>query len=207
MAVELVLRGIERAGFRPGEDVTLAIDVAANHIMNSGKYCVDGTPLSNEEMADLISDWSAKYPLTSIEDPLHEEDWETWRLLTSRIGDKVQLVGDDLFVTNPARLAWGIENKLANAILVKLNQIGTLTDTIAVLRMAQRAGYGTVVSIRSGETEDTFVSDLAVATRAGQIKLGSLARSSRVAKFNQLLRIERLLGNSAPYAGRRTSKT
>ena len=157
-------------------------------------------------MVDLLAGWTKRYPVISIEDAFGEEDVASWQSLTARIGDRVQLVGDDLFVTNPVRLRWGLENHLANAILIKLNQIGTLTDTLDVLRLAQREGYGTVVSIRSGETEDTFISDMAVATDAAQMKLGSLARSSKVAKFNQLLRIERALGPDAAYAGRQSLK-
>ena len=199
LAVELVLSAIEDAGFRPGADVALAMDVAANHFRKDDGYVVDGSFVPREGMVDLLTDWARQYPIVSMEDPFDEEDLQSWEVLTAKIGATVQLVGDDLFVTNPQRLADGIERGIANAILVKPNQIGTLTETLAAIEQARRAGYEVVLSIRSGETEDSFIADLAVATATGQIKLGSLARSSRVAKFNQLLRIERILDPKAPF--------
>ena len=199
LAVELVLSSIEDAGYRPGEDVVVALDVAANHLREGDGYIVDGSPIPREALVDLFGQWVKRYPIASIEDPFDEDDFAPWQALTSAIGETVQLVGDDLFVTNPGRLASGIEKGMANAVLVKPNQIGTLTETLAVIHQAQTAGYEVVLSIRSGETEDAFIADLAVATGAGQIKLGSLARSSRVAKFNQLLRIESMLGPNAVF--------
>jgi enolase len=203
LAIELVLRAIERAGFRPGEDLALAMDIAANHLWSEGEYILDAKRIPRPEFIDLLAGWCEKFPIISIEDPFDEDDTESWRSLTARVGTLVQLVGDDLFVTNPTKLAHGIDEHLGNAILIKPNQIGTLTQTMAVVAQAHQAGFGTVVSIRSGESEDAFITDLAVATSAGQIKLGSLARASRTAKFNNLLRIEHNHGTEVPYAGGR----
>ncbi|HLC01738.1 MAG TPA: phosphopyruvate hydratase [Anaerolineales bacterium] len=202
LAAELVLRAIERAGYRPGEDLSLAFDMAANHFRRGEMYLVDGNPMPMDQYSALLKEWMAAFPIVSMEDPFDEEDVGSWSAFTGEVGAQVQLVGDDLFVTNPDRLASGVETHLANAILVKPNQIGTLTQTVRVIEQAKAANYGVVVSIRSGETEDAFISDLAVAFSAGQIKLGSLARSSRVAKFNQLLRIEHRMGKGATFAGR-----
>jgi enolase len=195
---------IEEAGYRPGDDVLIALDPAATEFFRDGAYHIEGEGrvLSPAEMADYLADLSRRYPIASIEDGLAEDDFEGWKAVTQAIGDKVQLVGDDLFVTNPARLADGIKRGLANSILIKVNQIGTLSETLEAVSTAQRAGYTAVMSHRSGETEDTTIADLAVATNCGQIKTGSLARSDRLAKYNQLLRIEEELGASARYAGR-----
>ncbi len=204
-AVEVVLEAIEKAGYRPGEDVSLALDVAASEMYDSesGDYVFrksDGQARSSDEMIALYADWLDRYPLYSIEDGLAEDDWEGWGKLTSRLGERVQLVGDDLFVTNIGRLSQGIEQGIANSILIKLNQIGTLTETLRAIELAKASGYTNVISHRSGETEDSFIADLAVATNAGQIKTGSASRSDRVAKYNQLLRIEESLGNQAQLA-------
>ncbi len=199
-AVEVVLTAIEQAGFRPGEDILLALDVAASEFYESGRYRFrksDGEARDPEAMVRLYSDWVERYPIFSIEDGLAEDDWDGWALLTRELGERVQLVGDDLFVTNPDRLRRGIEGEIANSILIKLNQIGTLTETLETIRLARSSGYSTVISHRSGETEDTFIADLSVATNAGQIKTGSASRSDRVAKYNQLLRIESSLGSQA----------
>ena len=200
-ALEMLIAGIEAAGHRPGEDVAIALDPATSEIFDNGSYVLEheGRTLSSEEMADLWSDLASRYPIVSIEDGMDEEDWDGWKRLTERIGDKVQLVGDDLFVTNTERLQRGIELGVANSILVKVNQIGTLTETLAAMRMAEEAGYTAVMSHRSGETEDTTIADLAVATGCGQIKTGAPSRSDRVAKYNQLLRIEEALGADATY--------
>ena len=200
-ALEMLIAGIEAAGHRPGEDVAIALDPATSEIFENGSYVLEheGRTLSSEEMADLWSDLASRYPIVSIEDGMDEEDWDGWKRLTERIGDKVQLVGDDLFVTNTERLQRGIELGVANSILVKVNQIGTLTETLAAMRMAEEAGYTAVMSHRSGETEDTTIADLAVATGCGQIKTGAPSRSDRVAKYNQLLRIEEALGADATY--------
>lgn len=202
-AIELLLLAIERAGYTPGKEVSLALDAAASELFREGRYHLEGEgkALSGEEMVELWASWAERYPIVSLEDGLAEDDWEGWRLLTERLGGRIQLVGDDLFVTNPARLKEGIERGVANAILVKVNQIGTLSETLEAIRLAQRAGYRAVVSHRSGETEDPFIADLAVAVNAGQIKTGSLSRSDRLAKYNQLLRIEEALGPSARYLG------
>ena len=200
-ALDLILLAIEKAGFTPGQDIALALDVAATEFYEAGKYSFEGNIQDAKWMADYYSQLVNDYPLVSIEDPMNEEDWEGWNLLTSRIGDRVQLVGDDLFVTNPARLARGIKEKSANALLVKVNQIGSLTETLDAVSLAQRNGFATMMSHRSGETEDTTIADLAVATNCGQIKTGAPARSERVAKYNQLLRIEEELGEAARYAG------
>ena len=203
-ALDLVMKAIEAAGYRAGEDVVLALDVAATEFYADGKYNLagEGRSLSAEEMVALYADLTAKYPIVSIEDGLAEDDWEGWAALTQALGEQERLVGDDLFVTNTPRLARGIEEGVANAILVKVNQIGTLSETLEAVEMAQRAGYAAVISHRSGETEDVTIADLAVATNCGQIKTGSLARSDRTAKYNQLIRIEEELGPSAVYAGR-----
>jgi enolase len=200
-ALEMLIAGIEAAGHRPGDDVAIALDPATSEIFNNGSYVLqhEGRTLSSEEMADYWADIASRYPIVSIEDGMDEEDWEGWKRLTERIGDKVQLVGDDLFVTNTERLKRGIELGVANSILVKVNQIGTLTETLAAMRMAEEAGYTAVMSHRSGETEDTTIADLAVATGCGQIKTGAPSRSDRVAKYNQLLRIEEALGADATY--------
>ena len=203
-ALDLVLRAIERAGYRPGEDVLLALDVAASELGEHGRYRLraDRAEQSSDEMIALYETWLGRYPICSVEDGLGEDDWEGWRALTRRLGSRIQLVGDDVFVTNPAILQQGIREGLANAILVKVNQIGTLTETLEAIELAKRAGYGTMISHRSGETEDSFVADLAVAVNAGQIKTGSLARGERIAKYNQLLRIEEELGAAAVWPGR-----
>jgi enolase len=202
-APELLVRAIEDAGYRPGTDVALALDPAATEFAEDGMYRLarEGRSLSSAELIGLYAEWISAYPIVSIEDGLSEDDWEGWSQLTSQLGARVQLVGDDLFVTNTERLERGIRAGCANAILIKLNQIGTLTETLETVDMARRAGYATVISHRSGETEDTTIADLAVATGAGQIKTGAPARTDRVAKYNQLLRIEELLGDSARYAG------
>ncbi len=202
-ALDFIMKAIEKAGYTPGEDVVLALDVAATEFFKDGKYHLEGEGkvLTTDQMIKYYEDLCAKYPIVSIEDGLAEDDWAGWAALTKALGDKVQLVGDDLFVTNPKRLARGIEEKSANAILVKVNQIGTLTETLQAVEMAQKAGFGVILSHRSGETEDSTIADLAVATNAGQIKTGSLSRSDRVAKYNQLIRIEEILGPSARYAG------
>jgi enolase len=200
-ALDLLMSAISEAGYKPGEQVALALDVAASEMYKDGQYTYDGAAHSPAEMIDYLAQLANNYPIVSIEDGLHEEDWESWKLLTERLGSKVQLVGDDLFVTNPVRLQKGIEQKSANSLLVKLNQIGTLTETLQAIDLAKRNQFTCVISHRSGETEDTTIADLAVATRAGQIKTGSLCRSERVAKYNQLLRIEDELGAQAVYAG------
>jgi enolase 1/2/3 len=203
-ALDFLLRAIERAGYRPGEDVLVAIDAAASEFGERGRYTLraDRTEKSSEEMVDLYDSLLSRYPVCSIEDGLGEDDWSGWASLTRRLGSRVQLVGDDLFVTNTAILQEGIRKDVANAILIKVNQIGTLTETLEAIEVAKRAGYGTMISHRSGETEDTFVADLAVAVNAGQIKTGSLARGERTAKYNQLLRIEEELGAAAVWPGR-----
>jgi enolase len=202
-ALSVITQAVEKAGFTPGEDVFFALDAAATELYENGKYVlpIERKTLTGAEMVDLWADWCARYPIISIEDGCSEDDWETWRLLTDRLGDTVQLVGDDLFVTNTERLGRGIENATANSILVKVNQIGTLTETFEAIEMAKRAGYTAVISHRSGETEDTTISDIAVAVNAGQIKTGAPARSERVAKYNRLLRIEEELGDAALYPG------
>jgi enolase len=202
-ALQLVVAGIEEAGYRPGEDVSVALDVAASELYREGAYRLagEGRTLSREGLIGLYEDWVGRYPIVSIEDGMAEDDWEGWKLLTGRLGDQVQLVGDDLFVTNRERLREGIDQGVANSILVKVNQIGTLTETLEAIESARAAGYSAVISHRSGETEDTTIADLAVATSAGMIKTGAPARSERVAKYNRLLEIEALLGGSARYAG------
>ena len=201
-ALDLIVEAIEKAGYKLGDDVALALDVASSEFFKDGKYHFEGKELSAEEMSKVYEELIDEYPIVSIEDPLQEDDWDGYVALTAAIGDKVQLVGDDFFVTNPARLKEGIEKKAANSILVKVNQIGTLTETFDAVEMAHRAGYTSMMSHRSGETEDTTIADLAVALNCGQIKTGAPARSERVAKYNQLLRIEQELGEAAVYAGR-----
>ena len=201
-ALDLIIEAIEKAGYKPGEQVALALDVASSEFYNDGAYDFEGQKKSAEEMSAYYADLVAKYPLVSIEDPLDENDWAGYKTLTEQIGDKVQIVGDDLFVTNPERLARGIKEGAANALLVKVNQIGSLTETLDAMELAQRHEYRCMVSHRSGETEDVTIADLAVATNAGQIKTGAPARSERVAKYNQLLRIEEELGDAAVYAGK-----
>jgi enolase len=202
-ALDFIMASIEQAGFKPGEEVVLALDCAATEFFKGGKYEISGEGLSlnGEEMAGYLADLCDAYPIRSIEDGMGEDDFGGWKALTDRVGDRVQLVGDDLFVTNPKRLSMGIEKGLANSLLVKVNQIGTLTETLEAVDIAHRAGYTAVMSHRSGETEDATIADLAVATNCGQIKTGSLARSDRLAKYNQLIRIEEELGDSAAYAG------
>jgi enolase len=201
-ALDLLVAAITKAGFTPGTDIALGLDVASSEFYKDGSYTFEGGTKSAEEMGAYYEDLVASYPLVTIEDPLDEDDWEGWAHITELIGTKTQIVGDDLFVTNPVRLARGIDAGAANALLVKVNQIGTLTETLDAVALAQRSGYKTVMSHRSGETEDTTISDLAVATDGGQIKTGAPARSERVAKYNQLLRIEEELGEAAVYAGR-----
>jgi len=202
-ALDFVMKAIETAGYHPGKDMVLALDVAATEFFKDGRYVLAGEnrTLTSEEMASYLADLVANYPIFSIEDGMAEDDWDGWRTLTEALGDRVQLVGDDLFVTNVTRLKEGIDKNIANAILVKVNQIGTLSETNDAVKMAHDAGYAAVMSHRSGETEDTTIADLAVATHCGQIKTGSLARSDRVAKYNQLIRIEEELGPRARYAG------
>lgn len=201
-ALDLIVEAIEKAGFTPGKDIALALDVASSEFFKDGTYHFEGGQHSAAEMANVYAELVDAYPIVSIEDPLQEDDWEGYTNLTATIGDKVQIVGDDFFVTNPERLKEGIAKKAANSILVKVNQIGTLTETFDAVDMAHRAGYTSMMSHRSGETEDTTIADLAVALNCGQIKTGAPARSDRVAKYNQLLRIEQLLGDAGVYAGR-----
>ncbi|WP_053387994.1 phosphopyruvate hydratase [Leucobacter japonicus] len=201
-ALDLIVEAITRAGYEPGRDVAVALDVASSEFYENGVYTFEGQQRTAAEMSAYYADLLDRYPLVSIEDPLDESDWEGWKHLTDEIGARVQLVGDDLFVTNPERLAQGIEQGAANSILIKVNQIGTLTETLDAVQLAQRSGYTAVMSHRSGETEDVTIADLAVATDCGQIKTGAPARSDRVAKYNQLLRIEEELGAAAQYAGR-----
>jgi enolase len=203
-AIETIIEAIQQAGYTPGTDISLGIDAASSEFFDSGKYHLasEKRSLDSGELIDLLDDWVSRYPIISIEDGMDENDWDGWKALTQRLGDRVQLVGDDLFVTNAAILSKGIENRIANSILIKVNQIGTLSETLDAIHMARDAGYTTVISHRSGETEDTTIADLSVATAAGQIKTGSLSRSDRVAKYNQLIRIEEELGTEARYAGR-----
>lgn len=207
-AFTTVLEAIKNAGYKPATDVAIAIDVASSEFYNSETKLYElkseGKSLTSDEMIDFYSDLVSKYPIISIEDGLDENDWEGWKKLTKRLGEKVQLVGDDLFVTNTKRLEKGINQKVANSILIKVNQIGTLTETLDAIEMAKKAGYTAIVSHRSGESEDTFIADLAVATNAGQIKTGSLSRTDRISKYNQLIRIEEELGNVAKYEGKKS---
>jgi enolase len=203
-AIAVILESIEKAGYRPGEDIYLGIDAASSEFFNKGQYDLkgEGRVLDAAGMKSLLADWVNRYPIVSIEDGMDENDWSGWQELTQEIGGKCQLVGDDLFVTNTKMLQRGIQEKSANAILIKVNQIGTLSETLDAISMAQQAKFGVIVSHRSGETEDTTIADLAVATSAGQIKTGSLSRSDRIAKYNQLLRIEEQLGDRAVYPGK-----
>jgi enolase len=202
-AIQVIVEAIEKAGYTPGKDIFIALDPASSELFEDGKYNLkgEGKVLTPAEMVDFYVNLVNKYPIISIEDGMAEEDWEGWKLITEKLGNKIQLVGDDLFVTNTQRLQMGIERETANSILIKLNQIGTLTETLNAMEMAERAGYTAVVSHRSGETEDTTIADLVVAMNAGQIKTGAPARSERVAKYNQLLRIEEELGDMAEYRG------
>ena len=203
-ALETILEAIAKSGYSAGQDILLGLDVASTEFYENGKYNLvgEGKRLSSEQFSEFLSGWSRQYPIITIEDGMAEDDWAGWKMLTDSIGDKVQLVGDDLFVTNPKIFAEGIEQKVANAILIKVNQIGTLSETLQAIAMADANRYAAIVSHRSGETEDTTIADIAVATTATQIKTGSLCRSDRVAKYNQLLRIEQALGARARYAGR-----
>ena len=203
-AITVILEAIEKAGYTPGKDIMIAIDAASSEFYKGGKYVLasEGKSLSSEEFADVLADWCDKYPIISIEDGMDENDWAGWKYLTEKLGKKVQLVGDDLFVTNTKILKQGIDKGIGNSILIKVNQIGTLTETLEAIDMAKKAGYTAVISHRSGETEDTTIADLAVATNAGQIKTGSMSRSDRIAKYNQLLRIEEELGAKATYPGK-----
>ncbi len=201
-ALDLLMAAIEQAGYKPGEQIALALDVAASEFYVNGNYKYDGSEHTPTEFIDYLAGLTSKYPIVSIEDGLHEDDWANWQALTKKIGSTVQLVGDDLFVTNETRLRQGIEQSAANSVLIKLNQIGTLTETLTTIDLGTRNGYTSIISHRSGETEDTTIADLAVATRAGQIKTGSLCRSERVAKYNRLLRIEDELGAAATYRGK-----
>ncbi|PPE66990.1 phosphopyruvate hydratase [Caldimonas caldifontis] len=203
-AIQLILEAIDRAGYTPGEQIALGLDCAASEFYKDGKYHLEGEglTLSAEQWTDMLAAWCDKYPIVSIEDGMHEGDWDGWKHLTQRLGKQVQLVGDDLFVTNTRILKEGIDKGIANSILIKINQIGTLTETFAAIEMAKRAGYTAVISHRSGETEDATIADIAVGTNAGQIKTGSMSRSDRIAKYNQLLRIEEDLGDVASYPGR-----
>ena len=198
-ALDTIISAINAAGYTPGRDVSIGLDVASSEFYSDGMYKFEGQTLTADQMIEFYADLIEKYPIISIEDALAEEDWENWKKLTVKIGEKCQLVGDDLFVTNPERLKKGIDNGVANAILIKVNQIGSLTETLRAIKMAQNAKYGVVISHRSGETEDTTIADLAVATNAGQIKTGSMSRTDRMAKYNQLLRIEEELDNNAKY--------
>ena len=199
------MRAIEKAGYKPGEDVMLALDAAATEFFHEGRYNLKGENkvLDGDAMVAYYADLCARYPIVSIEDGMAEDDWDGWADLTDALGDKIQIVGDDLFVTNPERIREGIHRGMANAVLIKVNQIGTLSETLDAVKMAQHAGYKAVMSHRSGETEDSTIADLAVATNCGQIKTGSLARSDRLAKYNQLIRIEESLGSSAQFAGKK----
>ena len=201
--MDYLVQAIIEAGFKPGEEISLALDVAATEFYKDKKYVLEGEgrTLTSEELCDYYAGLCDKYPIVSIEDGMSEEDWEGWALLTQKLGKRIQLVGDDIFVTNPERFARGIKQGIGNAILVKLNQIGTLSETLEVIEMATINGYSSIISHRSGETEDAFIADLAVATAAGQIKTGAPSRIDRVAKYNQLLRIEEALGDTAKYAG------
>jgi enolase len=202
-ALSIIVEAIEKAGYRPGEEIGLALDVAANELLENGKYHFkgEGKQFTAAELVDYYADLASRYPILSIEDGMAEDDWDGWKLLTAKLGKNLQLVGDDLFVTNPQRLAKGIAQQSANAILIKLNQIGTLSETLETINKANRAGFSSIISHRSGETEDTTIADLAVAVNSGQIKTGSMSRSDRMAKYNQLLRIEEKLGQSAAFAG------
>ena len=203
-AIEVILEAIEKAGYKAGEQIAIALDPAVSELYSDGKYVFkksDKSTRNSEQMVRFWSDWANKYPIVSIEDALAEDDWKGWKMLTDELGDKIQLVGDDLFVTNTERLRRGIDDGVANSILIKVNQIGTVTETLEAIELARRNGYTAIVSHRSGETEDTFIADLAVGTGVGQIKTGSASRTDRVAKYNQLLRIEEELGRAAGFLG------
>ncbi|MBL0057950.1 MAG: phosphopyruvate hydratase [Elusimicrobia bacterium] len=204
-AIQVILTAIQNAGYKAGKDVFLALDCAANEYHSNGQYCLEGEVgfrnRTADEMISVYEDWVNKYPIVSIEDGLAEDDWSGWKRMTDRLGKRIQIVGDDLFVTNPKRLEEGIRRQVGNAILVKVNQIGSLSETVEAVQMAQKAGYGAIISHRSGETEDSFIADLAVALNAGQIKTGSASRSERIAKYNQLLRLEESLGRDASFSG------
>ncbi|MYA87199.1 MAG: phosphopyruvate hydratase, partial [Boseongicola sp. SB0662_bin_57] len=203
-ALDFIMKSVEKAGYKPGDDIMLALDCASTEYFRDGAYVMEGEgkSLNPDENVAYLNALASDYPVFSIEDGCSEDDWEGWKALTAELGDKVQLVGDDLFVTNPERLARGIEERAGNSLLVKVNQIGTLSQTLGAVDMAHRAGFTTVMSHRSGETEDATIADLAVATNCGQIKTGSLSRSDRLAKYNQLIRIEEILDEAAVYAGR-----
>jgi enolase len=202
-AIECILEAITKAGYKIGDEISLALDVASSEFFDRGKYTMEGKKIDRDKLIEVYSKWVKQYPIISIEDPLAEDDWKGWHLMTKELGDKVQIVGDDFFVTNTKRLARGIKENSANSILVKVNQIGSLTETLEAIRMAQNAGYTYILSHRSGETEDATIADIAVATNSGQIKTGSASRSDRVSKYNQLLRIEEELGDEAIYPGRK----
>ena len=202
-AVECILEAIDKAGYKAGRQIALALDVASSEFYSGGRYKVEGKRIGKQKLIDIYSDWVSQYPIISIEDPLAEDDWTGWKELTDILGKKVQLVGDDLFVTNTERLKRGIEEGIGNSILVKVNQIGSLTETLEAIEMAKEAGYTYIISHRSGETEDCTIADIAVGTNSGQIKTGSASRSDRIAKYNQLLRIEEELGDRAVYPGRK----
>ena len=205
-ALQKILKAIEKAGYKPGEQIALGLDCASSEFYEDGKYTFDKQKVTGPELIGIYETLSSKYPIVTIEDGMAEDDWDSWKLLSAKLGDRVQLVGDDLFVTNKLRLMQGIERKIANSILVKVNQIGSITETLDTIRLAQRSSYTCVISHRSGETEDAFIADLAVATNAGQIKTGSLSRSDRIAKYNQLLRIAEALGKAQEYAGKSVFK-
>lgn len=204
--VECISEAVSKSGYKLGKDVAIALDVASSEFFEGGKYNVEGKKLSKDKLIVLYAEWVSKYPIISIEDPLAEDDWEGWKMMTDELGKKVQLVGDDLFVTNTKRLEKGIKEGIGNSILVKVNQIGSLTETLEAIRMAEKAGYTYIISHRSGETEDSTIADIAVATNSGQIKTGSASRSDRIAKYNQLLRIEEELGSEAVFPGRKAFK-
>ncbi|MBI2487670.1 MAG: phosphopyruvate hydratase, partial [Deltaproteobacteria bacterium] len=201
-AIECVLEAITLAGYKTGKEIFLALDVASSELYKEGKYIIEDKKLGKDKIVDLYKNWVDKYPIISIEDPMAEDDWEGWKMITNELGEKVQLVGDDIFVTNTERLSRGIKEGVANSILIKVNQIGTLTETLEAIRMASKVGYTYIISHRSGETEDSTIADLAVATGSGQIKTGSASRSDRMAKYNQLLRIEEELGSEARFLGK-----
>ena len=205
-AIECILEAITKAGYKVGDEISLALDVASSEFYQKGKYNLEGKRIGRDKLIDIYGDWIKQYPIISIEDPLAENDWKGWQIMTKELGKKVQIVGDDLFVTNTKRLARGIKENAANSILVKVNQIGSLTETLQAITMAQNAGYTYIISHRSGETEDSTIADIAVATNSGQIKTGSASRSDRVSKYNQLLRIEEELGDEAIYPGRKAFK-
>jgi enolase len=205
-ALQKIVQAIEKAGYKPGEQVALGLDCASSEFYDDGKYTFDKRKVTGQELIGIYDNLCSKYPIVTIEDGMAEDDWDGWKLLSTKLGSKIQLVGDDLFVTNKVRLRQGIEKGIANSILVKVNQIGSITETLDTIRLAQRSSYTCVISHRSGETEDAFIADLAVATNAGQIKTGSLSRSDRIAKYNQLLRIADELGKSQEYAGKSVFK-